>query len=218
MANARSKLETAISGAQYADFLDFISAAYYSMLSDNLEPSDESEDFRNLVNEKFTRHYSVYRMNQYGTMEDPSARVTEAAVQEARAILHDERFTGPDRQFQEAVLDFHRTPNPNFEGAVAGAVNAVEAMAKILLGEPSITLGKAIPKVRDAFGLHSALAKTLDGLYGYASDEGGRHGLVGDPKVDRPIAEFCLHQAAAAIVLFARLYGIAVVEAGSTGG
>ena len=37
---------------------------------------------------------------------------------------------------------------------------------------------------------------------------------MGDPKVDRPVAEFCLYQSAAAIVLIARLYGFEVVEGG----
>ncbi|MSQ41845.1 MAG: hypothetical protein EXR65_02260 [Dehalococcoidia bacterium] len=61
-------------------------------------------------------------------------------------------------------------------------------------------------------GLHPALVQGLGNLYGYASDAGGRHGLVGEPNADRAIAEFCLHQCAAAIMFFARLYGVEVAE------
>ena len=173
---------------------------------------ESSEYFFSELNDRFIRYYSAYRMGKGGRIGDPGSQASEQAIEQARALLRSPDFEGPDRQFQSALLDFHSASMPNYEGAIADALNAVEGVARIVLGDASIKLGSAAATIRDEKGLHSRLANSIQSLHDYASDEGGRHGLVGDPKVDRPIAEFCLHQAAASIVFIARLYGHEVVE------
>lgn len=91
-------------------------------------------------------------------------------------------------------------------------MNALEAVCRVLLGDRNILLPKAIERVRTEKGLHPAIGESIVKLYGYASDAGGRHGLVGEADADRNVAEFCLHQAAASMVFVARLYGYAVIE------
>jgi hypothetical protein len=210
--------KSAVQQYDWTDTLDLFSAIFYFLQQseirwDNRYP--KSALFRSMLNEAFVRHYSAYLMDEQGRIVEPGAQVTEEAVAEARAILSDPTLSGPDRQFQDALLDFTRQPSPNYEGAVSNAMNAVEGMARVALGSHSALLPNALRTIARERNLHGALADSILKLYAYASDAGGRHGLVGDPKVDRSIAEFCLHQAAAAIVLFARLYGYEVAEGNS---
>ena len=193
----------------YGDFLNLCETIYDYFTGEDYE---RSEYFLNQLNERLLRYYSSYRMDATGRVVEAASQPGEQASEEARAILRSPKFEGPDRQFQNALMNFHRVSSPDYEGAVAGALNAVEAVARIVLGDDSIALGAAVPKIRDKKELHPRLANSIQSLYDYASDEGGRHGLTGSPDADRVIAEFCLHHAAASIVLIARLYGHDVVE------
>jgi hypothetical protein len=67
-------------------------------------------------------------------------------------------------------------PIPNTAGAVAQATSAVECVLHDITGK-SMTLGKYLSAFPNLF--HPALRKGLDGIYGYASDEGARHGKEG---------------------------------------
>ena len=161
---------------------------------------------------RLIRYYSAYRMDEQGKIVESGSQVGEQAIEQARALLRSPEFEGPDRQFRSALLDFHNVSSPNYEGAVADALNAVEGVARIVLGDSSVELSPAAAKIREEKGLHPRLTNSIKSLHDYASDKGGRHGLTGSPDADRTIAEFCLHHAAASIVLIARLYGHEVVE------
>ena len=208
--NNNQKMINFINKCEYQDFFDVLSAIYY--YCEAHRPPIPKSEFRNLLNGRLVRHYSAYSMDASGEMVEPGSAASEEAIEEARAPLRGTDLSGPDRQFQDAILDFGRAPDPNYEGAVSGALNAAEGVARIALEDPSVTLGDAIRRIREDKELHKALANSISALYGYASDEGGRHGLTDDPKVDRTIAEYCLHHAAATIVFIARLYGLGVVE------
>lgn len=204
-----------IAGSSWVQFLDLVGAIHEWVAQGHITGLFTASDFRNFLNGRLLRHYSAYRLSDEGLVEEPGASVTEEAVAEARALLRDGAFAGPDRQFQGALEDFYRAPTPDHEGAVVGAIGAVEGVARIVLDDKNVVLSDAMKHIRETNSLHPALADSIVKLYGYASDAGGRHGLVGDPDVDRPIAEFCLHQCAAAIVFMARLYGHDVVEESS---
>jgi hypothetical protein len=191
---------------EYADWLDAVSSIYDYLV----EVDGESDGFRNAVNAALTRHYSAYSMDDTGLMVETGARASQAAVTEARSILADVAMSGPDRQFQSAILNLTRRPMPSPEAAIADGVNALEGVARIALNAKSVTLGDAVRRIAAEKGLHGALERSLSSIYGYASDAGGRQGLVGDPDADLTIAEFVVHQCAAGIVLVARLYGFGV--------
>lgn len=172
----------------------------------NFHPEAHSQ-FANVLNRAFRRYYSEYVMDSGGMIRVEGSTRSEAAIGEARAILSSEAFTGPDRQFQTAILALSNRPDPDYESAVTNAVNALEGVANIVLGESSLEFGRAMNRIRDEQGLHPALSESLKKIHGYGSDEAGRHGLVGKPQVDRQIAEFCVHQCASAIIFLARMSG-----------
>ncbi len=171
-----------------------------------------ANDFREHLTSRLLRYHSAYVMDDGGRIYAPGTAPSEEAVATARALLRDERLVGPDRQFQSALEGFYRRPDADFLATVRDAITAVEGVARVALNDERVMLGSAINRMKEKHGLYGALTASIANLYGYASDEGGRHGLTDKPDIDRPIAELCLHQSAAAIVLIARLYGFGVVE------
>jgi hypothetical protein len=82
-------------------------------------------------------------------------------------------------------------PKPNTAGAVAHATSAVECVLHDITGE-TMTLGQYLSSYQHLF--HPALRRGLSALYGYASDEGARHGKEGvqpSPEAARFVVATC---------------------------
>jgi len=98
-------------------------------------------------------------------------------------------------------------PKPNTAGAVSHATSSVECVLGAITGE-SLTLGKYLNRHPELF--HPALSKALDGIYGFASDAGARHGKEGiEPSYDEAL--FVLSTCAATCTLLTQRdhrYGI----------
>lgn len=59
---------------------------------------------------------------------------------------------------------------PDFRNSIKESISAVEAVARVLTGQPKVTLGEALKGLREATGVHPALVAALDKLWGYTSD------------------------------------------------
>jgi len=111
------------------------------------------------------------------------------------------RYTGPCKHWRAARAALAEE-ELDYAGAAREAVGAVEGMCRIILGDDSITLGEAVKRMRSQDLLHPALAKSVEGLWGYASAEPGvRHGAVRSSFVEPHEAEFVVEACDAAIVL-----------------
>ncbi len=87
-----------------------------------------------------------------------------------------------------------------YRGAVAHATRAVECVLGEITGE-ALTLGKYLDRHPGLF--RPTLKKGLDGIYGYASDEGARHGKEGTEPTGEE-AEFAVAACAAVCTLLTR--------------
>jgi len=111
------------------------------------------------------------------------------------------RYRGPCRHWR-AAQDLLSTAEPDLSGAVHEAVNAIEGLCRIILGEPSITLGGSLQRLRQKGLLHSALSKSLEGLWGYTSAEPGiRHGASSLTTIKPHEAYFAIDTCEAALIL-----------------
>jgi AbiJ N-terminal domain 4 len=124
----------------------------------------------------------------------------ERTIKTATAVLKETTKPTAARHIQFAISALSTRPNPNTSGAVAQATNAVECVLGEITGK-AMTLGKYLDKYPDLF--HPALKKGLDGVYGYASDEGARHGKEGtEPTLEE--AEFTVATCAAVCTLLTK--------------
>jgi hypothetical protein len=91
-------------------------------------------------------------------------------------LLASPRYAAPAKHWVK-VKGFLSRPDPDHENAVKEAISAVEGLAKIVTGDDGATLGESIKALRRDGKLHPALAKALEGLWGFASEAPGvRHG------------------------------------------
>ncbi len=98
---------------------------------------------------------------------------------------------------QNALKALSERPKANTPGAASQATTAVEAVLYDITGE-AMTLGQYLNRYASLF--HPALKKSLDGVYGYASDAGARHGKEGiEPSFEA--AQFAVTTCAAACTL-----------------
>lgn len=117
------------------------------------------------------------------------------------------RYAGPMMHWVEAkrlLADEER----DAAGAVHEAVSAVEGMARLILGDPTITLGQALHTVRQAGVLHPALAKCIEGVWGYSSSVPGiRHGAAPPVAVLNREAKFAVETCEAALQMLIEIDG-----------
>lgn len=126
-------------------------------------------------------------------LSEPRRNAVEAAMAEAdvdllarrrrrrrRAAIEDElgapRYKPARDHWRKAVSLAEQSPS-DFENAVKEAVSAVESLAQVVLGKPSITLGDAIRQLRAQQRVPRGADTVLEGLWTFAnSAPGGRHG------------------------------------------
>ena len=197
-------IDKLLDGCTWYEFFDLV-----EKVVEILEPEPEYQAaFINEFNEALLRNYVGYEIRD-ARVERVGAREAEAVIAEARGILRDPDFAGPDDQFQKAIGFFNQRPKPDVENCVKDAVGAVEALARILLNDASILLSDAVKEIGKHKRVHRTLQKLVENLYAYRGDaEGVAHGKTGaKTSVTEADAEFVLHTSAACIVYLARLYG-----------
>lgn len=124
----------------------------------------------------------------------------EDTVKTAIAVLKDDAKPTAAGHIAFALTALSARPKANTSGAVAHATSSVECVMGELTGKP-MTLGEYLNKNRSL--IHPALAKGFLGIYGYASDEGARHGKEGTEPTAAE-AEFVVHACAAVCTLLTR--------------
>jgi len=114
-------------------------------------------------------------------------------VRKAETALVEEGRTTAAGRIKKAVQDLSARPKPDASGAVSHATGALECVLDDITGQ-SMTLGEFLKRYPDLFP--GSMKKALEGLWGFASNEGARHGRegVGPSRED---AEFVVAVAAA---------------------
>lgn len=103
-----------------------------------------------------------------GILEPPASSLFER--------LNIPRYEGPRASLLKSE-QYMTSAARDLENATKEAISAVEALARIVTGRQSRTLGELIKDLRDDGKINGAIAKTFDGLWGFASNAPGvRHG------------------------------------------
>jgi len=118
----------------------------------------------------------------------------ERTVQTAEVELKDGGRTTAADCIEDAIRNLSFRPKPRLGAAVARATNAMECVLHDITAEEKMTLGDYLKRYPHLFP--GGLAGTLGGLWGYASNEGARHGKEG-VEPPREEAEFIVATAAA---------------------
>lgn len=98
--------------------------------------------------------------------------------------LLDGDFAAVRKQYLNALRSLQGLP-PDLESAVGGALNSLEAVAKIVTGDLTATLSAVAPKLfPESPGYHAPLRAAVEKLYAYSNQlPGGRHGRYAEPLI-----------------------------------
>lgn len=117
------------------------------------------------------------------------------------AQLQAPRYAGTREHWLKA-LDFAHGPKRDLANAAKEAVCAVEGMARLLAKDDSSTLGELVKSLKLSGKINPAVAKSLEALWGYTSNEPGvRHGSPTPPTIGEDETQFVLDSAHAALRL-----------------
>jgi len=101
--------------------------------------------------------------------------IFEQTVKTAKAELNKGGRTTAGERIARAIHNLSLRPNPDFSGAISHATGAIECVLSDVTGE-AMTLGDYLKRYHLFPG---SMKKALEGVWGYASNEGARHGKEG---------------------------------------
>jgi len=159
-----------------------------------------ADEFSSSVN-TFLRERGVGLELRDGTLDyrgdTALTEFTEAATQ---MLIASDRVTALS-ELQEAITDIRRLPIPEVTGAIQHSMGALECLARDLVQDNKITLGKLVKKYGTL--LPTTVASMVDKAYGFASDE-ARHLREGE-NVDFAEAELVVGLTATVVTYLLRV-------------
>lgn len=160
------------------------------------------------INKLFEDENIGWRLNK-GQLEriGPDFLETEV-IQKTRDILKNQLFAGPNNQFNKAIWFLSKRPDPDLENCVKEAVGALEGVARLLINDKTVSLGKAVDKLNAMGKIRKPFDKIFDVLYGFASNEPGvRHAAIKPSDMTIQEASFVLYSSAVCILFLCETFG-----------
>ncbi len=172
------------------DFLEVCRAAF--MDESDLKPQvrrEIGERFEAKVNEVLEANLAGYRFID-GEITTITSPIDVEAVEGALAAT--DQFAEVRKHLRNALALLSDRDNPDFTNSIKESISAVEGVCRIVLGDPSVTMGDAIKRLKDRFPAHGAFLGGMSQLYGWTSDTGIRHTSKGELDPDLHDAQFML--------------------------
>jgi hypothetical protein len=158
-----------------------------------------AQEFTEQLNDSFVEQGIGWQLLD-GQVVRRGDEMFEGTLKTGITVLEEDKKPTAAGHLRFAISALSSRPKANTSGAVAHATSAVECVLGEITGQ-AMTLGKYLDKNPSLF--HPALKKGLDGIYGYASDEGARHGKEGTEPTGEE-AEFAVAVCAAVCALLTR--------------
>lgn len=119
------------------------------------------------------------------TTNEEKESIENAIVESSSAVTE---------QLSKALRFLGDRKKPDYSKSIDCSISAVESQCRILLNDPTPTLGKALKMLEDkGILLHRSLKSGFEKLYGFTSDADGiRHAGLTPSNVDADLAKFML--------------------------
>jgi len=164
------------------DFIEFI--------SQNYPDKRINETFRTRCNFVLEGELSGYRFIN-GSLTKITSEEEISEIEEALNIP--DRFKGVRTHLKTALTKLSDKKSPDYRNSIKESISAIEALSKIISGQPKAKLKNALKKIEEETELHPALKDSFIKLYGYTSDSDGiRHALLDESNLDFEDAKFML--------------------------
>ena len=149
----------------------------YDFIEALVKVLDQVEDqvkFSALINQALEEQMSAYRLAGRQITKITNEQEIEGIES---ALLDTIKVSNVHNHLETALEMWSDRYNPNYRNSIKESISAVEALCKILSGNPKDTLGSALRQLEGkGIKIHPAMEKAWSILYGYTSDKGGiRH-------------------------------------------
>ncbi len=142
------------------------------------------------LNSLLERELAGYRAIS-GRLVPVTAPVEVAEVE--KAVTSRRGFEGVTEQIDTALALLGKKPKPDYRNSIKESISAVEGVVRVLTGETSGGIAKALGILERKGNLHPSFKMALIKLYGYTSDEDGiRHPILEKANVTFTEAKFML--------------------------
>jgi hypothetical protein len=168
--NVRDEVVELVRSCEWYHVYDFAEGLYQYLLA---RRRGEEEEFEQRLNALFQQEGIGWQV-VVGQIVTRGAEEFEHAVGAAVAQLGDANLHTARSELQEARRDLSRRPEPDITGTVQHCMAALEATARVLVGDPRATLGEILGHRAANLGIPRPLDSALEQMWGYAS-EMGRH-------------------------------------------
>jgi hypothetical protein len=168
------------------NFIEYV----LNRLNNFRDRNDGRRDAEAGLNFVLERELSGYRAIQ-GKLVAVTSSIEVAEIE--RAATRVVGFEGVAEHIDTALAFLGKKPEPDCRNSIKESISAVEAAVKLLTGEKSGGIDKAVAILEKRGDLHSSLKLALSRLYGYTSDKDGiRHPLLEESTVNFAEAKFML--------------------------
>lgn len=178
---------------QAYDFIEFMASCEKIFTTDWTDQDYRykfSRSFIQSCNEILKRELSAYRF----VGEDIIEITSDEEIKEIEEVLHlTGRFEPVRAHLQTSLQLLSDRKSPDYRNSIKEAISSVEALSRIISGDPNATLGQALKTIEKRGQIHSALKKSFTALYGYTSDADGiRHAMLDEPDLGPEDAKLML--------------------------
>lgn len=148
--------------------------------------------FERDVNYVLERELSGYRVIQDEIVPITDAQEVES-IRQAASLEPSLKLDGVRQHINNALHLLGKKPNPDYPNSIKESISAVESACKLITGDKSGGLNRALNELSKKASLHGSLRRGFSSLYGYASDEDGiRHAILDDVNVGFAEAKYML--------------------------
>lgn len=183
--NMRKKIRNYLLNCEWYkiyDFVEFlIKKSNYKMF--------KKKDFIKRINKTLEKEKSAYRI-----VENRVSGITdETEIEEIELVLQNP-IRVVKEHINQALALFSDKREPDYRNSIKESISAVEAIAKIIVGDKKTTLGRALERLESkGIVFHDDLKIAFKKLYSYTSDADGiRHALMDESDLNQEDARFML--------------------------
>jgi hypothetical protein len=173
----------------WSEVYEFLEVVVYYY--EDAEGNARNEKFKEACNVVLERELSAYRFVK-GEIVEITSKEEISEIEEAL----DSPFKTVDSHLENALKLFSDRKSPDYRNSIKESISAVEAICRLIIGNKNATLGEALDMIekKGKIGLHGALKRAFDHLYGYTSSADGIRHAFSEEKlsVDFEEAKFML--------------------------
>lgn len=187
--NFEYELKKYITKSMYYEVYDMLENINQILIDGRYYSSDKYKKRINIILEKYNSAFRFIGDEITPISDETEIQGIQDALDESNG-----RFSSVYTHLSTALKHLSDRENPDYRNSMKESISAVEAMCKLISGDPNADLGKALAKIEKdgKVKLHSALKVGYNRLYDYTSDVGVRHGMKSDPNLDFEDAKYIL--------------------------